>query len=135
MPAGLCLRGVGKARSANVTVLRDIDIEIAPGEVVAFLGASGSGKSTLLEAVIAGLDELTAGRIDGDIDRAPCLDRCDEARPARHRAQRSRSGIRLGNGVWREGDRDCPEQHCCKRAGEARKPFHESPVWMFPGAQ
>jgi len=64
MPAGVSLRGVGKAFGER-TVLRDIDIEIAPGEVVAFLGASGSGKSTLLR-LIAGLDEPTAGRIDID---------------------------------------------------------------------
>jgi sulfonate transport system ATP-binding protein len=64
MPAGVSLRGVGKAFGER-TVLRDINIEIARREVVAFLGASGSGKSTLLR-LIAGLDEPTAGRIDID---------------------------------------------------------------------
>lgn len=61
-PAGVSLRGVGKVFGAR-TVLDGIDIEIAPGEVVAFLGASGSGKSTLLR-LIAGLDEPTSGHID-----------------------------------------------------------------------
>ncbi|WP_034284527.1 amino acid ABC transporter ATP-binding protein [Schaalia suimastitidis] len=40
-------RGVVKAFGSNV-VLRGLDLQIAPHEVVVLLGASGSGKSTLL---------------------------------------------------------------------------------------
>ena len=43
-------------------VLVDVAFRVAPGEVVALLGASGSGKSTLLRSV-AGLHPLRAGRV------------------------------------------------------------------------
>lgn len=43
-------------------VLRDVDLDVAQGQLVALLGASGSGKSTLLHA-IAGLVQPSAGEI------------------------------------------------------------------------
>ncbi len=45
-----------------VSVLRDIDLTIAPGEVLGVLGANGAGKSTLMRA-IAGLIPCQRGRI------------------------------------------------------------------------
>ena len=43
-------------------VLDPIDLEAAPGEFIALLGASGCGKSTLLR-LIAGLERLHTGKI------------------------------------------------------------------------
>lgn len=43
-------------------VLKDIDLEIAPGEFVVLLGPSGCGKSTLLR-LLAKLDQPDAGRV------------------------------------------------------------------------
>jgi sulfonate transport system ATP-binding protein len=56
-PARVSLRRVNRTFGTH-TVLRDVDIEIDPGQVIALLGSSGSGKSTLLRP-IAGLDRPT----------------------------------------------------------------------------
>ena len=57
-------------------MLRDVDIEIEPGEVVALLGSSGIGKSTLLR-LVAGLDRPTGGRVEIDRNAVRGIDpRC-----------------------------------------------------------
>ncbi|NMB21300.1 MAG: amino acid ABC transporter ATP-binding protein [Firmicutes bacterium] len=43
-------------------VLRGVDLEVAPSEVVVLIGPSGSGKSTLLRT-LNGLEEIQEGRI------------------------------------------------------------------------
>lgn len=43
-------------------VLHDIDLDIAPQEILAILGTSGCGKSTLLR-IVAGLDAPTTGAV------------------------------------------------------------------------
>ncbi len=66
--AELKLTGVGKTYGGKVEVLRDINLDIATGELVVFVGPSGCGKSTLLR-MIAGLEQITAGtlEIDGQV--------------------------------------------------------------------
>ncbi len=51
-----------------LTVLRDLDLEVAAGEMLAIVGASGVGKSTLLH-VLGALDRVDRGTIaiDGTI--------------------------------------------------------------------
>ncbi|GAA1985360.1 ABC transporter ATP-binding protein [Isoptericola halotolerans] len=47
---------------AESDALHEVDLEVRPGETVAFVGSSGSGKSTLLNLVL-GFVRPTAGRI------------------------------------------------------------------------
>ena len=59
------------------SVLRDVDLTLAPGEYVAIMGESGVGKSTLLN-LIAGLDQADSGDVEIDGERLGGL--TDDAR-------------------------------------------------------
>ena len=64
-------------RFGSFQALKDISLDIFPGEFVCFLGPSGCGKTTLLRA-IAGLDVQTSGRIfqaDREISNLPASGR------------------------------------------------------------
>lgn len=58
-------RGIVKSYAigaTTLTVLRDLDISVEAGEMVAIVGASGVGKSTLLH-VLGGLDRSSHGSV------------------------------------------------------------------------
>src|SRR5688500_1379967 len=53
---------VDKVYETGVTALRDVSLQIAPGEFVALIGPSGCGKSTLMR-LIGDLAQPSAGSI------------------------------------------------------------------------
>lgn len=78
-PARVRFDGVGRAfpsatrGDAPRPVLRDINLVIEPGEVLAILGTSGCGKSTLLR-ILGGLDYATSGTVELDGDPVTEID-------------------------------------------------------------
>lgn len=64
-------------RYAGKWVLRDVSIEVAPGEIFGIFGASGSGKSALVRA-ISGVEKHNGGSVhyrDADVTLLSCDDR------------------------------------------------------------
>jgi len=64
----------------GVTVFSDVDLSVAPGEILTILGANGSGKSALLET-LQGLLKRVRGEIL--LDGEPVQDLPPEARASR----------------------------------------------------
>jgi iron(III) transport system ATP-binding protein len=83
------LRVTALAKRFGLTpVLREVSFTVAPGELVAILGASGSGKTTLLR-LIAGFERPDAGEISlgGDVLVGPKVFRRPEQRGIGYVAQ------------------------------------------------
>lgn len=62
---GLVLHGVHRhfsVRERTIPALNGLDLEVAPGRLVAVVGQSGCGKTTLLR-LVAGLDRPDSGRL------------------------------------------------------------------------
>ncbi len=85
--AELHVAGLSKSFGA-APVLRGIDLTVAPGRLVAILGASGSGKTTLLR-LLCGFERADAGRITlgGQLVSAPGVHRPPEQRRVGYVAQ------------------------------------------------
>src|SRR3954463_16109834 len=63
--AMLRLRGVGKTYPDGTVAVRELDLDVGPGELVCLVGPSGGGKSTTLK-MINRLIEPTTGTIEID---------------------------------------------------------------------
>jgi multiple sugar transport system ATP-binding protein len=70
--SALKLEGLGK-RFGDVDAVRDLTLEVQPGEILALLGSSGAGKSTTLK-MAAGVERPSDGRVligPRDVTREP----------------------------------------------------------------
>lgn len=70
------LRNVSKAFSTGTLALTGLSLQVERGEFVSLLGPSGCGKSTALR-IIAGLGDITTGRIDWPSSRLDARGRPD----------------------------------------------------------
>jgi putative ABC transport system ATP-binding protein len=86
------LDGVSKAFGER-RILRDVDLELRPGEVTSLVGASGSGKSTLV-SLLAGLSAPDEGHVVFDGAR---IDELNDAARAHLRAERIGVVLQSGN--------------------------------------
>jgi urea transport system ATP-binding protein len=86
------VRGLAAGYRPGAPVLRDVDLELVPGRVLAVMGRNGAGKSTLLKAIL-GLARREAGtiRLDG---------RAVERRPTEWLARAGIGFVPQGRGVF-----------------------------------
>jgi putative ABC transport system ATP-binding protein len=85
MTNALELRQVSKTYGSGPTevrALRNVDLSVEPGELVAVMGPSGSGKSTLL-TIAGSLEEPTSGEVLVDGVDLATVSRSDRARMRR----------------------------------------------------
>ncbi|SFI26863.1 MULTISPECIES: ABC transporter ATP-binding protein [Microbacterium] len=61
VPSALRIEGLG-LQIGGATILKDVDLDVAPGSLVGVIGPNGAGKTTLFN-VISGVARPTAGRI------------------------------------------------------------------------
>ena len=69
LTTGIRIEGLSKrygVGEAAVDALKDVNMEVAPGEVVGLIGPSGSGKSTLLKCLGAVIEPTTGRMTLGD---------------------------------------------------------------------
>jgi len=77
------MRGVTKAFGDHV-VLRELDLDVAPGERVVIIGPSGSGKTTILRVIMT-LERPNSGTIEVNGDYLYHEERDGKLKPAREK--------------------------------------------------
>ncbi len=77
-PSALAVHNIQIVYSGVIEAVRDVSLEVRPGQIVALLGSNGAGKSTVLKAISGVLDaedgEIEKGSIQffgESVERAP----------------------------------------------------------------
>ena len=97
----LRLRGVGR-RFGGLHAVRDVDLEVAPGERRAILGPNGAGKTTLFN-VIAGDFPATAGHVElfgRDVTRLPARTRAKLGLARTYQQSRLFGGLTVEDNIY-----------------------------------
>lgn len=110
---GIRIRGINKSFGEN-HVLKDVDLDILPGETFSIIGPSGTGKSVLLKLIV-GLETPDSGQIS--IDNVPLSGEEHDAVERDYRYSMVFQSSALFNsltvgenvGLWLRENRVCPE--------------------------
>ena len=97
----LRLRGVGR-RFGGLHAVRDVSLEVAPGERRAILGPNGAGKTTLFN-VIAGDFPATSGRVElfgRDVTYTPARQRAREGLARTYQQSRLCNGLTVEDNIY-----------------------------------
>ncbi|MEA5113929.1 MAG: ATP-binding cassette domain-containing protein [Geobacteraceae bacterium] len=111
---GIKIKGINKSFGDN-HVLKDLDLEILPGETFSIIGPSGTGKSVLLKLIVR-LDTPDSGQIY--IDNVPLFGEDNRVGTRDYRYSMVFQSSALFNsltvgenvGLWLRENRVCPER-------------------------
>ncbi len=63
MQPAISIRHLGKTYAGGFQALKDVDLDIAPGEIFALLGPNGAGKTTLI-SIVCGIVNASSGTVE-----------------------------------------------------------------------